>query len=139
MINFYKFFIQLIAELIAKQAVAGGVNGEFFHKLKQINFAGITPPSNHLFDFLNYHLSITTHRFIAQHLHQHFQLLIFFIRRRIKNHAFAKNRRHDFIRLALIQLSVRRAKKSFIGFRAGHQHHFLMKHTEFTDFSQCFS
>ena len=120
MINFCKLFIKLITEFITQQTMARSIYREFFHKLKYVNFTTIAPISDHLLNFLHYNLGITTHWLIAQHRHKHFKLLIFFMRWRIKNHTLSKNRRHYFIGLTLIQLSIRRPKKGFIRFRTCH-------------------
>ena len=128
-----KFIAQFKAKLRPQQAMAGGVHRQFFGEFEQVNLPGIAPIFNQVFHFAHNQVRITSHGLIAQGRHEHLQLLVLALDRRVKHHALAEDRRHHLISRTLVQHLIRGAIKRLAGLRTGHQHHVEMKKLELRD------
>ena len=105
--------VQLIAELQPDQAGGRGVDGQLGEEVEQVDLAFVAPVGDHLLDFaldggrVALHL-LTAQRRVVQHL-------LAALGAGVEDHALAEDRRHERIRLGLVEILVGRTEEELVG------------------------
>jgi hypothetical protein len=130
-IDLRELLADLVAELAPQQAVRGRPDGELLHEVHQLEHALFAAPLLGHTAHLGHDLAgVVAHRVEAQRRHEHAQLLVLALDRRVEDQPLTEDGRHQPIRRALVQLLVRRAVEGLTRHLAGQQHDLLAEHGE---------
>src|SRR6267378_4300644 len=123
--------VELLPELLPDQARRGGVNGQLGEEVEEVDLAAVAPVGDHLADFVLDGGGVALHLLATQGgVVQH---LLSSLRACVEVDALAEDRRHEGIRLGLVEIAVRRAEEELAGLRARQQDDLLAGQLEEAD------
>ena len=108
--------VQLVAELLPDQAGRRGVDGQFGEEVEQFDLAFVAPVGDHLLDFALDGGRVALHLLAAQgRVVQH---LLAPLGACVEHHALAEDRRHERVRLGLVEILVGGTEEELVGIGA---------------------
>ena len=105
--------VQLVAELQADQAGRRGVDGQLGEEVEQFDLTLLAPVGDHPLDFALDGGGVALHLLAAQR--RVVQHLLATLGAGVEYHALAEDRRHERVRLGLVEILVGRTEEEFVG------------------------
>lgn len=123
--------VELLAELQPDQARRRGVDGQLGEEVEQLDLALVPPVGDHLLDLALDGAGVALHLLAAQR--RVVQHLLAPLGAGVEHHALAEDRRHERIRLGLVEILVGGAEEELVGLGAREQDDVLVHQLEPAD------